>query len=154
MAALSQRLEDRLGPGKVTVNPTSGSVLVRYDAQKHSSADVLQMIKDVGLIFEDTFRGLGEDVPETGRSTTGDSVVQAVADLDRQLSVLTGRRIDLKLLFPLALGGVGLWRVMRSGLGIGEVPAYVLLWYAFDSFWKFHNTTHASPPVDGDAPSD
>lgn len=44
----------------------------------------------------------------------------------------------LKLLFPLALAGVGLRQWVTQGLGLAQVPAYVLLWYAFDSFWKFH----------------
>jgi hypothetical protein len=30
------------------------------------------------------------------------------------------------------------WQLATRGLGMTEVPAYVLLWYAFDSFWKFH----------------
>jgi hypothetical protein len=100
---------------------------------------VLRALRDGGVLVEETARGVGLELPGgVGSSTTSARIVDTVTDLDRQLSLLTGRRVDLKLLFPLALGGVGLWRAARSGLGLAEVPAYVLLWYAFDSFWKFH----------------
>ena len=28
--------------------------------------------------------------------------------------------------------------MLTSGLGLGQVPGYVLLWYTFDSFYKLH----------------
>jgi len=140
MQALHAHLTATLGPGHAQVNPTTGSVLVHYDRQTHSSADIARMVEDVCTMVGESVRDIGLEAPEegSGSSSTSVRIVDAMTDLDRQLSLLTGRKIDLKLLFPLALGGIGLWRAARSGLGITEVPAYVLLWYAFDSFWKFH----------------
>jgi hypothetical protein len=113
----------------------------------------MNILRDLGVLVEEVV-----ELPESGpgSSATSTRIVNAVTDLDRQLSALTGRRVDLKLLFPLTLAGVGLWRAATSGLGLGEVPAYVLLWYAFDSFWKFHREPPqqtASPP-DGRNPAD
>jgi hypothetical protein len=141
MHALGERLNAALGPGRAEVNPTTGSLLLHYDHQTRSSADVLSILHDVGVLVEDTARGLGLELAEAGAgsSTTAIRIVDAMTDLDRQLSALTGRTVDLKLVFPMALGGIGLWRAATSGLGLTEVPAYVLLWYAFDSFWKFHS---------------
>lgn len=147
MRVLSEHLEAALGPGHAQVSPITGSVLVHYNRRTHSSADVLSILRDSGVLVEETARGVGLGLPDTGRSITSDRVVDAMVDLDRQLSLLTGRRVDLKLLFPMALAGVGLWRAAASGLGLAEVPAYVLLWYAFDSFWKFHS--QPSQPVAG-----
>jgi hypothetical protein len=154
MRTVRERLDDAFGSGQTEVNPTTGSVLVRYDRHTRSSADVVRILRDVGVLVEETARDV-LDLPEAGvgRSTTSVRLIDTMTDLDRQLSQLTGRRLDLKLLFPMALGGVGLWRVASNGLGLTEVPAYVLLWYAFDSFWKFHR----EPPqgvqrdADGDA---
>src|SRR5262249_37441456 len=56
----------------------------------------------------------------------------------RCFSRARGRTVDLKLLFRVALGAVGLRQFFTAGLGIAEVPAYVLLWYAFDAFYKLH----------------
>jgi hypothetical protein len=147
MDALQGRLDDALGPGHARVSGTTGSVLVTYDHQARSGADMLRILRDIGVVIEETARGVGAEVPELdgGRSTTSGHIVDALADLDQQLSLLTRRKVDLKLLFPMLLGGVGLWRVMRGGLGISEVPAYVLLWYAFDSFWKFHRDLPPPP---------
>jgi hypothetical protein len=164
MLAFRERLDQALGPGtRVQVSPGTGSVLVHYDRDRHSGPNVLELLRDFGILIEDTAVGVGLEIPEgAGGSTTSTRIVDAVADLDRQLSLLTGRKIDLKLLFPAALGGIGLWRVATSGLGLTEVPAYVLLWYAFDSFWKFHreptkssgvspNGHPASDPISGEA---
>jgi hypothetical protein len=138
MGMMRERLDGAFGAGHTQLDPSTGSVLVHYNARAHSSADVLSILKDVGVILEETARGVGLEVPETGASTTSTHIVNAVSDLDRRLSLLTGRRVDLKLLFPATLGGIGLWRALTGGLGLTEVPAYVLLWYAFDAFWKFH----------------
>ena len=156
MHVVRDRLDDALGPGRAQVNPTTGSVLVQYDRHSQSWSDVQHVLRDLGVVVEETARGLGLEVPDSGvgRSTTGERIVDAVSDLDRQLSALTGRKVDLKLLFPAALGGIGLWRLSAAGLGLAEVPAYVLLWYAFDSFWKFHREPGPTPASSPDGRPD
>jgi hypothetical protein len=32
-----------------------------------------------------------------------------------------------------------------NGLGIWQVPGYVMLWYAFDAFYKLHQEDPAKP---------
>jgi hypothetical protein len=151
MHQLGRRLQGALGPGRVEVSPATGSVLVRYDRQANSSADIVSILHDIGVVIEETTRGVEFDPSEAAgtHSITGDRIVDGVTDLDRQLSALTGRKIDLKVLFPLTLGGLGLWRAASSGLGLDQVPAWVMLWYAFDSFWKFHNTSRPDPAAAG-----
>ena len=136
-------MDDALGPGHAEVNASTGSILVRYDRHCHASADVLAVLRDVGMVVEETAGSIGLELPETGMgaSTTSVRIMDAMTDLDRQALLLTGHTVDLKLLFPLALGGLGLWRAATSELSLTEVPAYVLLWYAFDAFWKFHRET-------------
>ncbi|MBV9359503.1 MAG: hypothetical protein JO023_28665 [Chloroflexi bacterium] len=68
-----------------------------------------------------------------------------INDLDQRLSALTDRKVDLKLVFPVALGVIGLHSTLRNGVGFSEVPAYILICYAFDSFWKFHSGVPARP---------
>jgi hypothetical protein len=125
---------------------------VHYDHQAHSSSDILLLLRDVGLLVEETARGLGEDLPEgvPGHSTTSTSIVDTLTDLDRRVAALTGHQVDLKLLFPVALGGLGAWQLVKRGFGFSEVPAYVLLWFAFDSFWKFHRRPTTSADADTD----
>jgi hypothetical protein len=141
LQTVKRALEHHLGHGGVQVSDTTHSVLVQYDRHAHSSSDMMSLLRDVGVIVTETARALGEDVPDLagGHSTTSASIVNALSDLDQRISRWTGRQVDLKLLFPLTLGGIGAVQLARRGLGLSEVPAYVLLWYAFDSFWKFHH---------------
>lgn len=148
---LLRRVHDHLSeqPGvtRVETKPSTGSVVVHYDAHRHSHDEILAMFRDVGVVVRGVMAGTGAAVPEVsgpapgpGSSQTALTVVGAVTDLDRRISALTGRKVDLKLLFPLTLGVLGLRQVMFEGLGLAQIPGYVLLWYAFDAFFKLHAT--------------
>jgi hypothetical protein len=144
LQSVKRALEQHLGRGRVQISDTTHSLLVNYDRHAHSSNDMMSLLRDVGVIVGETAKALGEDVPDVagGHSTTSVSIVSAMSDLDQRLSRWTGRQVDLKLLFPLTLGGLGVLQLARRGLGLNDVPAYVLLWYAFDSFWKFHSQSN------------
>jgi hypothetical protein len=144
-AALEQIERDlrvRDGVESVATNARTGSVLVHYDHHALSKDDLKAMLYDVGLVARDL---LGADqVPEdlgggvVEHSTTATGLLDALTDLDRRLSDLTGGKLDVKLLVPAGLGLLALRQVATSGLGLAEVPGYVLLWYTFDSFYKLH----------------
>jgi hypothetical protein len=142
-----EQLEHKPGIDHVEVNAHSGSVLVHYDHHTSSMDDVLGCLRDVGVLVgsvagADELPDVGGD-EDAGHSSTAAGVVGTINDLDQRLSKLTGRKVDLKLLFPVALGAIGLQSALRSGIGFSEVPAYILIWYAFDSFWKFHSAAPA-----------
>ncbi|MBV9897428.1 MAG: hypothetical protein JO020_24985 [Chloroflexi bacterium] len=145
LQSVKRHMEDRVGVGRVEVSHTTNSVLVHYDRHRHSFDDVLAMLRDVGVVVSQTAKALSEEdlgpAPET--STTSAGIVSAVSDLDRRLAQMTGYQVDLRTIFPLTLGALGVLQLARRGVGLGDVPAYVLIWYAFDSFWKFHS--HAEP---------
>ena len=147
MGTLRTALADRPGVATVDANPATGSLLVHYDHEALHRGDILDILEDVGLVVADL-----ADLPAPSwgpHSTTAGGLMDAIGDLDARLSALTNRRLDLKLLFPLALGAIGLRQTLSEGLGLGQVPGYVLLWYAFDSFWKFHQQTRLGAPPDG-----
>jgi hypothetical protein len=145
---LAQGLVGQDGVSAVSVNARPGSVLVHYDHRRLMFDALLDTCHDLGLILHDVAEGGEidtEDVaqpvgvaPEVGHSSTAVTVMDALTDLDRRLSRLTGGKLDVKLLFPVCLGVLGVRQIAMSGLGLAEVPAYVLLWYAFDSFYKLH----------------
>lgn len=138
---VKQRLESRGETRRVEVSATTHSVLLRYDRHARTADDMVGLLRDLGVIVSETAHAVGAEAPELphGRSKTSENIVDAINDLDRRLAHWTGHNIDLKLAFPLALGGLGVLQLARRGVGLGDVPAYVLIWYAFDSFWKFHN---------------
>ncbi len=138
MQQAQTRLEERPGVQQVETNTTTGSMMVRYDPGTASVDDLLAILKDAGIVALQTASDLGLELPKAGRSTTAVDIVAMMDDLDRRISLLTGRRLDLKLAFPAALFAMGIRQTITKGLGLSQVPGYVLLWYAFDSFWKFH----------------
>ncbi len=146
---LRSHLESQEGVREVTTNPGTGSVTIKYDRQSRSDNDLVRMIADAGVVLMDTLSELSEPVPTAGPSTTAAGVQAAFSDLDRRIAAFTGHKVDMKLLFPATLGAIGLRQLFTTGLGISQVPAYVLLWYAFDSFWKMHHTHEATPAAGG-----
>ncbi|MBV9581259.1 MAG: hypothetical protein JO057_21980 [Chloroflexi bacterium] len=151
---VASRLEDQPGIQHVDVNANTGSVLVHYDRETHEKDEVVGCLEDVGLLLGSILEAGGEEIPDlegsesesgsgSSHSTTAAGVVDTVNDLDRRLSELTGRKVDLRLLFPVALGAIGVRAAITNGIGFAEVPAYILIWYAFDAFWKFHQRPHA-----------
>jgi hypothetical protein len=142
LAQISRGFARRAGVESVTTSARTGSVLVHYDHQILSKDDVKDMLLDVGVIArevlgaEEVPEDLGQGVSEHSSTATG--LLDALTDLDRRISALTGGRVDVKLLVPVSLGLLGLRQVLTSGLGLAEVPGYVLLWYTFDTFYKLH----------------
>jgi len=142
LAQIQHRLAGRDGVSAVATDARTGSVLVTYDHHALSKDDLKTMLFDVGVIARDVLgaEGVPEDLglEAAPHSSTATGLLDALTDLDQRVSKLTGGRIDIKLLVPAGLGLIGLRQIMTSGLGLAEVPAYVLLWYTFDSFYKLH----------------
>jgi hypothetical protein len=142
MRQVHGHLQSKDGIKEVETNARTGSVTVRYDPRHRSATDVLGLLRDLGVIAETMTRGDVPDLSEPDQSTTASGIVGAIDDLDERIAQLTGYKVDLKLLFPLGLGVLGAYKVIQDGFSMGDVPGYVLLWYAFDSFFKFHVQAH------------
>lgn len=148
LGPIEQELRGCEGVSNVATNARTGSVLIQYDRHHLSFDDVLALCHDLGmvakdvtdaeLIPDDADQSAASVQPEVGHSSTAVTVMDALTDLDRRVSDLTGGKLDVKLLFPLSLGALAVRQIATSGLGLAEVPGYVLLWYAFDSFYKLH----------------
>lgn len=139
---LHETIKQQNGISQVATNDGTGSVLIHYDKNKKSHNEIMSVLHDAGVLLRGTAGAFGLEVPDSGNSSqsrTSDNIIETLSDLDNRLRKLTGRRIDLKLLFPLLLTAIGVRRFVTGGLGIAEVPAYILFWYAFDLFWKLHN---------------
>ena len=135
-------LENQAGIRQVNTNTSSGSVLVRYDEQTHSHHEILSMLRDIGVIlYEVAFDG-ERDLSDVGPSSTAAEITRAISDLDNRIYHLTGGTANLRLMVPLLMGAVGVWQIRRNGWGLTQVPGYVLLWYAFDAFYKFHQNRY------------
>lgn len=154
--AALETLEDQLSEhgaiASVTTNGRTGSVLVHYDHQKLTKADLLELLWDAGLVARELIgaaeipEDLGREPEATGvpHSSTATTVLDALTDLDQRLSKLTNGKLDVKLLVPTGLGLLAIRQIAMNGLGLSQVPGYVLLWYTFDSFYKLHQRKSAA----------
>lgn len=125
---------------QVQANVKTGSILVHHDPENGGLANVLSVLKDVGVVFgEITVPAvIGE------QSVAAAHLTRAVADLNQRVRKATGEVVDLRLLIPLLLFLLALRQLRRRGLQFDGVPWYVLAWYAFDSFVKLHPSLSTS----------
>jgi hypothetical protein len=154
MKQIEQQLGGRSGVTSVSTDHRTGSLLVQYDHVSLAKDEMVDILFDVGVVARDLLGA--EELPEDlGRESADHrcvaehsagavSVLDALTDLDNRISRLTGGKVDLKLLVPAGLGLLALRQVALNGLGLGQVPGYVLLWYTFDSFYKLHQRKTAA----------
>lgn len=145
--ALREHLAKQIGVQEVTSNASTGSVLVRWDSKRISSDDILAMCRDIGVVVKGVTEAEADPLAEIGSSSTAESLISALDDLDRRVSQATGRAIDLKAIVPLLLGAVGVRQLIVDGFG--SASGYILLWLAFDTFLKLHRRTAPLPATNG-----
>lgn len=149
MSALRERLAATDGLHTVDARPATGSMVIHYDAEGYSREHVINTLEAAGVRIIDapdgaTHRNGNQTYGST--TATANRLVDVMADANEAIARATGRSLDLRLLFPFALGSWGIVRLARDGLQLGEVPAYVLLWYAFDAFWKLNYAPRTPAP--------
>ncbi len=134
---VKEHVGGQAGVTRVDANAVTGSVVVHYDRETTSLDDVIGMFRDIDVIVG-SIGGLEEEEEPALGTPASRRLIGAVDRLDRRLAHATGYRVDLRLLFPASLFVLGLRQILVEGLGLTQVPGYVLLWYAFDAFWKLH----------------
>lgn len=124
---VQRRLAPQDGIQEVSVNPATGSVVVKYDDERHSAAGMLSLLEDLDVVVESTVQG-----------SVGPDFISAINDLNARIQAATGIPIDLKLALPLTFVAAGIWSISKKGLMVESVPGWFLLWLAFDMFVKLH----------------
>jgi len=145
---IKNELEQKQGIPEVEVNHSAGSLTVKYDHHLHRGARIFELLEDLDVVV-----GTVMDVPridgtvsERGNDTPTVTFADALNDLNNRFSTLTGLNIDLKVLLPLTLAGVGVWRIAVNGLMVETIPGWLLVWFAFDAFVKLHpHALYSSP---------
>lgn len=152
---IQQSVASRPGITRVDVNHRTGSVAVCYDHHLVSPEGLLEIIHDVGVVVVEAMGETPELESLEGhptRSSVASNISTSIDRLDKRLAQATGRTVDLRLLFPIGLFALGVRQVFVDGFGLTQVPGYVLLWYAFDAFWKLHRELPDHPGTRGHAP--
>lgn len=128
---IADALEGKPGIVRVETNTRTRSILINYGRERD---ELLTMLHDAGIVLAEA-SSTGAEAPG-GEGSSG--VENALADLETRLHALTGMDVKMRTLFPLGLAALGAWRTAVCGLGLSQVPAFILFWYAFDLYYKFN----------------
>jgi hypothetical protein len=142
---ITDALKQRLEIYRVRSNVDSGSITV-YHAKEHSTfEDIRAILRDLGIIILDV---TGEESVIPGeKSAAAAQVTSVVSDLNQRVKELTNGAVDLRFLVPLGFSALALRQLLAKGWQLEIIPWYVLAWYAFDSFVKFHYTSEPEQNV-------
>jgi copper chaperone CopZ len=138
-----KKIQDRLvkvpGVQSVEVNERTGSVLVHHDTKD----DTLDLINSaVAEVAAEIFEVVAADeFPAV--STLAAYLRNRVRNLNSSVSQATEHKLDLRSAVPIFLLGASVVRFIQEKSWWGEVPAFVLFYYAWDSFIKLN--PHAIP---------
>lgn len=122
------------GVREVTVNPSTGSVLIVHEGE---FAAIARRGEETGLFSITGGESRGNTPPRYVQATVG-----AYRAVDERLKGLTGGEIDLAGASFLALAGTGIYQIARGRFG---APAwYTAFWYALNIFLKTRNRAGAA----------
>ena len=138
MKRIASVLSERLEIYRVRTNVAVGSLTIFYPEEGSSLAQICSVLSDLGVIFP-------AQSPETlltdNQSEAAAVLSTEAATLNQHFFKATGGAVDLRFLMPLGLSAIALRQLLVHGLQLGAIPWYVLGWYAFDSFVKFHSSS-------------
>lgn len=136
------------GVENVQCNPTTGSLLIRYDAALLRNFEET-LSKDPALTFE--LIADPADPPNDGRrarahrhSHTAQGIVDLFTEVDDAIKAATDNQLDLKILLPVSIGVFGLLALRSSA----ATPLWLtLIIFSFHSFLTLHHLGPAGNAV-------
>jgi copper chaperone CopZ len=137
MNSVKSQLEYIPGVKSVQVNQRTGSIVVDHDERD----DTLELMGEaIQNIAEDLFHELlmVEEVELPGLSIVAHFIRKSLSKADSKVAEETSNVVDLKVMVPLLFFGAGVVKSVQSGSWWGEVPSWVLFYFAYDSYMKFH----------------
>ena len=145
MKRIASVLSERLEIYWVRTNVTVGSLTIFYPEEGSSWAQIGSVLSDLGVIFpaQSSAMSLTQNQSQAAAVLSTEA-----ATLNQSFFNATGGTVDLRFLMPLGLSALALRQLLVHGLQLGAIPWYVLGWYAFDSFVKFHPSSPSQLPIE------
>ncbi len=133
------------GVKKVELNERTGSILVHHEENPGILPLLGTVLDELGV---DLFEGLvgGEEmILIPGLSVISGLVKTKFGSANNSVSELTKNYLDLKTLVPMLFLGAGFYQASQNRYWWKQMPAWVLFYYAFDSYLKFHGAGNYLP---------
>jgi hypothetical protein len=137
LAPLLARLRERPGVRAARYHSTSGSLIVEYDPAVLPAA---ALRRDLPILPDEAAPRI-----ETENLAAARAVTTAWWEANASVARVSGGRVDLRMIVPLAL----VLLAVRQLIILGELeaaPWHALLWYAYNLFYQFHPEI-ARPPA-------
>lgn len=144
-------MKNRKGVKDVSINPTTGSVLLHYDSTQWQNPEAeVRAVASVSGVFSietecEEVKGVEEEAEFLAEhSDFARSVVDYVKQLNQNVKRMTNNAVDLNVLVPL---GAAVYAFLEL-----ESDAATPLWltlgiFSFNSFVSLHAKQHQAPPA-------
>lgn len=121
----------------VEVNPRTGSMVVYHQEDEKVLESIDGALTEVASdLLEAVLEA--EELEFPGLSIVAHVIGKFVGKANLKLSGATNNLLDLKILFPIGFFSAGLYQASRNRNWLGQVPAWVLFFYAYDAYMRFH----------------
>ncbi len=121
----------------VETNERTGSIIVHHSHDEDILSSIGRAIEGVAVdLFESILEV--EELESPTVSIFGTLIRSTVARANEGMSGYTGHSVDLKMLLPITFLSLGLVQASRIDRWWLQTPAYVLFYWAYDSYMKFH----------------
>ena len=143
MEKMADRFRKLEGVKDVEVDHRTGSILLKHTEDPGIIESLMASLEDAGDLFLSVM--MEEEGPESELSVVSKFLKETLGTANSNVSRSTRGFIDLRMMVPLGFLGAAVWKMRSTGARawLMEVPPYVLLWYAWDSYMKLH---HTRPP--------
>jgi hypothetical protein len=146
---VASRIEQAKHVRGVDVNPTTGSLLLRFSAD-----DPIDMIVDeLRLLgFEVSAAFEREHGPVRTKSHGAKVVEHVMGRANARLHVATHGGVDLRFVVPALYMALGIRNLLRQRGRLRDASWYQLMYWAFDSFFKLHDEATVGGGTPGRGP--
>lgn len=126
------------GVRSVSTNERTGSALITFDPEHLDPEGVVRILRTAHEALDDLVPPAIAEHLDRSASEVAEAVQARASRANQRVLKATDGRVDLRMLVPIGLAGVGLRQLLREGPALASIPWYVLCYYAFDTFVKLH----------------
>lgn len=119
----------------------TGSILLKHTDEPGIIEKLMVSFEEAGNLFLSVM--MEDEGPDSELSIVSKFLKDSLGTANMNVSRSTRGFIDLRMMVPLGFLGAAVWKMRGTKEWLLEVPPYVLLWYAWDSYMKLH---HTKPP--------
>ncbi len=152
-AATVSRIKDSVlkvpGVKNVEFNERTGSLLVHHEEHPEIVSLLGAALAEIAGDLCVELAGV-EVAALPGVSLIAQLVGKRFANMDTYMARRTNNYLDLKTLLPVVFLAAGIYQTAKNRAWFSQVPAWVLFYYAYDSYLKFHGQEIGLIAVTGD----